>query len=78
MTIIQLEDSVAAALASQASLYGLSLEAYLATLANRPPGIAPYAPMSGENLVKALIEEATGDVVVPGTFTRCDIYREHA
>ena len=77
MTTIHLDDQVAAALASQAAAQGLSLEAYLAKLARRPSGIAPYAPLSGAALEKALAEEATADVAVPGTFTRAEIYREH-
>lgn len=78
MTTVHLDDEVAAALTMQAAAHGLSLEAYLTKLTTRPPGIAPYAPLSGEDLVKALRDEATSDVVVPGTFTRADIYREHA
>ncbi len=77
MTIIQLEDSVAAALASQASLHGLSLEDYIKQFAAQPVPSAGAAPLSGEALEKLLGEEATADVVVPGTFTRGDIYREH-
>jgi negative regulator of replication initiation len=78
MTTIHLDDTVAAALGSQASALGLSLEDYLRRLAEFSLSQPPTKPLSGERLEQLLAEEANAGVVSPGTFTREEIYREHA
>lgn len=78
MTNIQIDDAVAAALGKQADALGVSLEDYLRQLAEHASLVAPSQPLSGEALERLISEEATGDVAIPGTFTREDIYREHA
>jgi hypothetical protein len=78
MVTIHLDDSVAAALALQAQEKGLSLQEYLATLAVNPRPLSSGPQVGGGELERLLMEEATGDVVLPGTFTRAEIYGEHA
>ena len=73
MVSIQLEESVAAQLMDQASAQGLSLEAYLGSLA----GHKTLPRLTGEELER-LIEEASVAGPSPScSYTRADIYLDH-
>jgi len=76
MVNVQLHDSVAAALAAQASLQGLSLEDYLSRLANGGDAAAT-PPLSAEE-VDLQFDELSLDVPpLPPDFSRADIYLDH-
>lgn len=76
MVNIQLQDSVAAALAAQAKAEGLSLEAYLAQLATSGVNVAG-PKISGEELVRLLDEASVAGPAAKSTYSRADIYLDH-
>jgi hypothetical protein len=74
MVTIQLHDSVAAALNAQASLQGISLEEYLARLAN---GAAAAPRMPDEEIERELDRLSFNGPSLPADFSRADIYLDH-
>ncbi|MEX0611818.1 MAG: hypothetical protein WD738_19910 [Pirellulales bacterium] len=75
MVSIQLQDSVAAALTAQAEQQGLTLEEYLARLAN---GAARASTQMSADDVEREFEELSLDVPpLPADFSRADIYLDH-
>jgi hypothetical protein len=76
MVSIQLQDSVAAALAAQAQAEGLSLEAYLEQLAAAGTP-AVVARLTGEELMRLLDEASIAGPTPNCTYTRADIYFDH-
>jgi hypothetical protein len=76
MVSIQLHDSVAAALTTQASLRGFSLEEYLSQLANG--AIVSVAPQLSADELDQQLDELSLDVPpLPADFSRADIYLDH-
>jgi hypothetical protein len=76
MVSVQLNESVAAALAAQASKHGLSLEEYLARLAKGGGDIV--APrMSADEMARQLDELSLNVPPLPADFSRADIYLDH-
>ncbi|MEX2114446.1 MAG: hypothetical protein WD845_14725 [Pirellulales bacterium] len=74
MVSIQLQDSVAAALAANAQAEGLSLQAYLERLAGAP---AAPVPPSGDELERLFDEASVAGPDPSCTYTRADIYLDH-
>lgn len=75
MVSIQLQDSVAAALAAQANQQGLSLEAYLTHIAGKKTNSPPQAQFDDwERELDELSFEASP---LPADFSRADIYLDH-
>jgi hypothetical protein len=76
MVNVQLHESVAAALTSQASRQGLSLEEYLSQLAKG--GTVPAEPpLSAEELDRQLDHLSLDVPPLPADFSRADIYLDH-
>jgi hypothetical protein len=75
MVNIQLQESVAAALAAQAEQQGLSLQEYLARLANGAE--KPATQMSADELARQLEELSLDVPPLPADFSRADIYLDH-
>jgi ribosomal protein S12 methylthiotransferase accessory factor YcaO len=77
MVNVPLNDSVAAALSAQAAARGMTLQAYLETLAMSVPVVA--APrLTSDELDQLLDQEATATGNSPGgTFSREELYRDH-
>jgi hypothetical protein len=77
MTHLQLNDTVAAALRAQAEAQGLSIEAYLGTfvLSVRPQS---SSRLSADEFERLLGEEATAGPSPAGTFSRSELYADHA
>jgi hypothetical protein len=76
MVSVQLHESVAAALAAQARMHGLSLEDYLSRLANG--GVGAVAPgLSSEEIDRQLDELSLDVPPLPPDFSRADIYLDH-
>jgi hypothetical protein len=76
MVNIQLQDTVAAALNEQARSQGLSLDEYLAVLA-QARNLVSKPKMTGEELDRLLDEEAASGPAYQGTYPRSEIYRGH-
>lgn len=78
MANIELQESLVARLAELAKSEGLSLEAYLAKLAEqRTPGNGTMARLTGEELDELLDAEASHDSTYAGSYPRADIYLDH-
>lgn len=76
MVSIQLQDSVAAALAAQARAEGLSLEGYLERLAAaRVPATLPR--LTGDELERLFDEASIAGPDPSCTYSRADIYLDH-
>jgi hypothetical protein len=75
MVSIQLQDSVAAALAAQANQCGLSLEAYLTHLAAQRANTQPAATF--DEWERELDELSDDAPPLPADFSRADIYLDH-
>jgi hypothetical protein len=75
MVNIQLQGSVASALAAQANHAGLSLEAYLAQIAGKNAGAQPPAQFDGWE--RELDELSIDAPPLPADFSRADIYLDH-
>ena len=76
MVHVSLDDRVAAALRAKADLEGLTIAAYLESIALAEPA-PPNQPMSPDELDRFLDEEATHGPSPNGTFSRADIYTDH-
>jgi len=76
MVNIQLQDSVAAALAAKALAEGLSLQAYLEQLAGAHVPKAP-ARLRGDELERLFDEVSVAGPDSTSTHTRADIYLDH-
>jgi hypothetical protein len=76
MVSIQLEDSVAAALAAKARAEGLSLQAYLERLAGAQLPAAPPR-LIGDELQRLFDEASVAGPDPSCTYTRADIYLDH-
>lgn len=75
MVSIQLQDSVAAALAAQANHYGLSLEAYLAQIAAGTS--QSKQPVQFDEWERELDELSFDAPPLPADFSRADVYLDH-
>lgn len=75
MVIIQLQDSVAAALSAQANQHGLSLEAYLAQIAGKKS--EPQPLIQFDEWERELDELSFEAPPLPADFSRADIYLDH-
>lgn len=75
MVNIQLNDTVAAALTAQAQSQGLSLEDYLAVLAQKSTG--KVSDLTVEEFDRMLDELSLPPTKYTGTFPRSEIYRDH-
>ena len=73
MATIHVDDRTAAALEVAAAQRGLSVQQYLATLASS----AATPRISIEELDRLLDAEATDAPIVPGGFSRAEIYVDH-
>lgn len=76
MIHISLDDRVAAALRAKAELEGLTIAAYLESIALAAPA-QPLGPMSPEEFDRFLDEEATDGPSPIGTFSRAELYPDH-
>lgn len=76
MVSIQLQDSVAAALAAKARAEGLSLQAYLERLAGAQMPAAPTPP-AGVELERLFDEASLAGPAAGCTYSRTDIYLDH-
>lgn len=77
MASIELQDSTIARLAARAAREGMTLEAYLTKLAESHPPES-HQPLTGDELVQLLEAEASEESAYPGTYSRVDIYADHA
>jgi hypothetical protein len=73
MATIHVDDQTAAALQAQAAQRGLTVPQYLASLAQ----VATPPRITLEELDRLLDAEATDRPIVPGTFSRAEIYADH-
>jgi hypothetical protein len=76
MIIVQLNDTVAAALSAQAAALGLTVEAYLENVVLSTAS-RPVPRLSLDELDRLLDEEATSGPSPVGTFSRAELYSEH-
>lgn len=76
MVNVQLDDAVAAALSAKAAAQGLTLQAYLESLAvsNAPRSTARISP---DELDRLLDEQAIHGPSPTGTFSRAELYSDH-
>jgi hypothetical protein len=78
MASIELQESLVVRLAELAKSEGLTVEAYLAQLAelrSLDSGIMPR--LTGEELDRLLDAEASSDSTYQGSYPRADIYLDH-
>lgn len=73
---IPLNDRVAAALSAKAAARGLTVEAYLESIALSAP-TRPAPQISPDDLDRLLDEEVTVGLSPTGTFTRAELYSDH-
>lgn len=77
MVSIQLQDRVAAALSVQAESMGLTLEDFLTRLAE--DRCLPSPPrLSADEFERLFDAESSDESTYKGTYSRADIYGEHA
>lgn len=76
MVNLSLDDRVASALEARASAQGLSVQAYLETiaLAETRPAVPPITP---DELDRLLDQEAATGPSPSGTFSRTELYGDH-
>ncbi len=78
MASIELQESLVARLAELAKSEGLSLETYLAKLAeSRSLDSGEMSRLTGEELDQLLDAEASNDSIYQGSYPRADIYLDH-
>lgn len=76
MVNVQLSETVAAALSAQAAAHGLTLEAYLESIARSSPSQRSER-LSIEELDRLLDAEASTGPSPSGSFSRADLYSDH-
>jgi hypothetical protein len=77
MTVIEIEDKTAKALLAQAQARDLTLDAFLALLAQNNAPVTPVPALEMSEFEKVL-DEIVADVPgLPQSFSRADIYADH-
>lgn len=77
MSVIELDERVAAKLRAHAAARQLTLETFLQRIAETSALPIPATPLAADDWNRT-IEEASGDFpVLPASFSRADIYSDH-
>lgn len=77
MAVVEIAEHTVAALRDQANARDLSLDAFLQRIAEAAAPINSAPTMTWAEIERSIDELATESPVLPGAFSRADIYADH-
>jgi len=77
MAVIEIEDKLAKALRAQAAVRDMTLETFLKRIAEMATPIHPATEFLPEEFDRSIAELSSESPVLPGDFSRADLYADH-
>ena len=77
MAVIEIEERIAAALRAQATVRDLSLNAFLQRIAETASPLNSTPTLALADFDRSIDELVTESPVLPGLFSRADVYADH-